>query len=82
MEYIYLFSEEVYDEYVTVNGWVLENLQKIPEVKDSFVYDNLSVEVSKVKDRRAEKVKIVVTPKADKQDEEQEKDNIFGFKSI
>lgn len=82
MEDIYLFSEEVYDEYVTVNGWVLENLQKIPEVKDSFVYDNLSVEVSKVKDRRAEKVKIVVTPKADKQDEEQEKDNIFGFKSI
>ena len=79
---LYMFPEDVYDEFVTVNGWVLENLQKVPEVKDKFTYDNLSVEVSKVKDRRAEKVKIIVTPKQAEDDDNssEEKEGIFGFK--
>ena len=60
IEDIYVFPEETYDDNVTVNGWVLENLQKMPEVGDTFDFANLSVEVLEVKDRRAEKVKLTV----------------------
>ena len=60
IEDIYVFPEQTYDENVTVNGWVLENLQKMPEVGDTFEFANLAVEVLEVKDRRAEKVKLTV----------------------
>lgn len=46
-------------QITTVNGWVMENTDKIPEVGDSFEYDCLSVTVESVEGRRADKIKIV-----------------------
>jgi CBS domain containing-hemolysin-like protein len=44
----------------TVNGWVMLNTDKIPEVGDSFDYDILNVQVMTVDGRRADKIKIIV----------------------
>ena len=65
---IYPFSDEVLDDNATVNGWVLDNLGKIPEVGDKFDFENLSVEVLKIDGRRASEIKLVVHPEDEEED--------------
>src|SRR5690625_1210516 len=36
----------------TVGGWVIEQLGRVPKQGDHFVYDNLSVTISKTNSRR------------------------------
>ena len=36
----------------TVGGWVLENLEKLPDEGDNFCFENLEVAVSKMEDKR------------------------------
>lgn len=60
LEDIHTFSDEVLDENATVNGWVLDNLGKIPEVGDEFEFENLSVKVIRVDGRRAAEIRLVV----------------------
>ncbi len=55
-------------EVTTVNGWVMEHTDKIPEVGDSFTYENLLLEVLSTDGKRADKIKVTVTP--------EEKDNV------
>lgn len=52
-------------DVTTVNGWVMENIDKIPEVGDKFIYHRLSAEVISVDGRRAEK--IVITDMGEKE---------------
>ena len=49
-------------EASSVNGWVMEQLGKIPEVGDLFIYGRLTVTVKKVQKRRAEVLEIVASP--------------------
>lgn len=42
----------------TLNGWIMENTDKIPEIGDSFDYKDLHFEVVETDGRRAEKVKV------------------------
>jgi len=56
------------DEVTTVNGWVMEHTDKIPEVGDSFDYRTLHVEVASVEGKRADKIRITVTPKEESDD--------------
>ena len=72
---IYPFSDEVLDDNATVNGWVLDNLGKIPEVGDTFDFDNLSVEVLKIDGRRASEIKLVVHPEEDEDEKDKDKDS-------
>jgi CBS domain containing-hemolysin-like protein len=44
----------------TVNGWVMENTFKIPEIGDSFEYENLNVVVLSVEGRRTDKIRITI----------------------
>lgn len=46
-------------DYVTVGGWVMEHLGKIPEVGDKFSYDGIEVTVEAVDGRHAEKIRMV-----------------------
>lgn len=48
-------------DVTTVNGWVMENTDKIPELGDSFTYCDIFVEVISLDGRRAEKIKIIHT---------------------
>lgn len=53
-----IYKEE--KDISTVNGWVMMNTDKIPEVGDSFKYENLTAEAVKVDGKRAEEIKITV----------------------
>ncbi|MDO4744820.1 MAG: transporter associated domain-containing protein [Clostridia bacterium] len=44
---------ELETDSATVGGWVTEMLEKIPEEKDSFTYQSLTVTVTKADERRA-----------------------------
>ncbi len=53
--------EDKKTDVTTVNGWVMEKTDKIPETGDNFDYENLHLEVTETDGRRAAKVKITVT---------------------
>ncbi|RGY96851.1 hemolysin family protein [Clostridium sp. AM58-1XD] len=54
-----LNKEEEFDS-TTVSGWIMELAGRIPKEGDSFRYQDLEAEVLKMKERRVEKVKIVL----------------------
>lgn len=70
---ICVFSDEELEANATVNGFVLDNLNKVPEVGDVFDYENFTFEVIKVDGRRAEEIKLVVNPKNDEDEDESPK---------
>ena len=70
LEDLHSFPDEVLEDNATVNGWVLDNLGKIPEVGDRFEFENLSVEVMKVEGRRAAEIRLKVNPIVDEDDGE------------
>lgn len=72
LENIFDFSDEVLANNATVNGWVLDNLGKIPEVGDKFDYENLSVEVISSNGRRAAEIKLTVHPVSDEDEDEED----------
>lgn len=47
-------------EVQTVSGWVMEELDRIPEVGDNFTYQNLTVSVLAMDEKRVEKVRIII----------------------
>ncbi len=71
---IHEFSDDVLDDNATVNGWVLDNLGKVPEVGDSFEYENLSVEVTETDGRRASQIKVVINPLPEEDEDDDDKD--------
>ncbi|MEE1356410.1 MAG: hemolysin family protein [Clostridia bacterium] len=46
-------------ESVSVGGWVIEQLCKIPEPGDSFSYENIDVTVTKVENRRIVEISVI-----------------------
>ncbi len=56
----------------TVGALVIESLAKIPEIGDSFDYENLHCEVTKTDGRRAVEIKVTVSPEEAEQDSENE----------
>ena len=52
-------------DYNTVSGWVLEQLEHIPKVGESFVYqDRMRVTVLEMEDQRITKLRVELLPKA------------------
>ena len=49
-------------ESVTVSGWVMEELGRIPNEGDVFTYENLTVEVTKTDYRHVLEIVITVDP--------------------
>ena len=49
-------------DVVTVSGWVTDELARIPEVGDTFQYENVSVRVLAMDGKRVEKIQVIVTP--------------------
>ena len=66
------FEIELDSPSTTLNGWITEQLSKIAENGDSFVYNNLSVTVLETDSHRASCVEVVILPKEqlEKADEE------------
>ncbi len=57
-------------EAITVGGWVMEILEKIPSTGESFTYQNLQVQVLKMMGRRIEQVEIILLPEESKDKKE------------
>ena len=57
-EYFGIHQEKT--EISTVNGWIMQNLDKIPEIDDTFTNGRLTALVMSVDGRRAEDIKITV----------------------
>ncbi len=53
-------------EAITVGGWVMEILERIPSTGESFTYQNLQVTVLKMMGRRIEQVEIIRLPEESK----------------
>ena len=47
----------------TVNGWVAEQLDRIPQTGDSFQFQDVSFLVTKAANNRAEEIRVKVAPK-------------------
>ena len=54
-----LNAEEEFESF-TVSGWVMELAERIPEEGDVLYYENMTITVMKMKDRRVEQVRIVL----------------------
>lgn len=54
-----LGGEEEFESF-TVSGWVMELAERIPEEGDVLYYENMTITVMKMKDRRGEQVRIVL----------------------
>ncbi len=65
------FDLEGEDDSVTVSGWVLDQLGKIPDVGDSFDYENLHVTVTETDNQRVVAINVRVVPE-DGEDEDEE----------
>jgi CBS domain containing-hemolysin-like protein len=57
-------------DFATVNGWVMEELGRIPVVGDEFTFKNLKVSVTSADTKRVMEVIIQVLPVESREDEE------------
>lgn len=58
-------------EVLTVSGWVMDVLGKIPEKGDEFQYENLKVKVLEMDAKRVEKIQIIIENEADRKEEKE-----------
>ena len=68
----YDIAEE--SELSTLGGWVVEKLDKLPEVGDTFTYENLKVTVTEIDSHRVAFVEIVKAEPSEA-DEEDKKES-------
>lgn len=64
------FDVEQDDETASISGWIMEQLDKVPEVGDSFVYDNLEIIVTETDYHRVEKIQVLVNEKTETEEDE------------
>ena len=64
------FGIEDQTENRSLGGWVMEKLDKIPEVADTFTFDNVTVEITETDSHRATYVRVTVVPVLEEQEEE------------
>ena len=57
-------------ESLSLGGWVMERLEKVPEVGDTFTYDRLTIKVTETDFHRVDYVEVICPPKMDDEDEE------------
>lgn len=55
-------------ESLSLGGWVMERLEKVPEVGDTFTYDRLTVKVTETDFHRVDYVEVVCLPKEEEEE--------------
>lgn len=65
-----LFHITAPTEASTINGWVIESIDKIPDVGDTFEFDNLTVTVTGAENQRATEVTIKVNFEKEPEEDE------------
>ena len=69
------FEIETESESTSLSGWIMEQMEEIPEGGETFKYENLTITVGKVDNHRITDVKVVCAPKEESEsDDESKKD--------
>lgn len=55
-------AEEEYD-FITVSGWVIHELEHIPQVNETFQFQNLKVTITKADQRKVLEIRVEILPK-------------------
>ena len=58
-------------EVLTVSGWVMDVLGKIPEKGDTFQYENMKVKVLEMDSKRVEKIQILIEKEKEEKEEKE-----------
>lgn len=64
------FEIETESESTSLSGWIMEQMEEIPEGGETLSYENLNITVDNVDNHRITEVKVVCTPKEDDSDKE------------
>jgi len=64
-----LVDKEIETEVVTVSGWVMNMLGTIPEIGNSFTYENLEITVVEMDGKRVEKIRMIVNEQEEDEEE-------------
>jgi len=70
-EFQEFFHVEIETECSTVNGWISEQLCKIPENDDAFEYENLYIRVVEIDSHRAKYAQVKILPKDEEEETEE-----------
>ena len=57
-EFCEFFDIEEESESANLSGWIIEKLDKIPELGDKFDFENLTITVAETDNRRIIKIKV------------------------
>ena len=68
-EFCDFFDLEIESDNITINGWIMEELDKIPACGDRFTYENLDITVIETDFRRVSAIEVV---RHDTEDEDEE----------
>lgn len=71
-EFCEFFGIEFDEETISVGGWVMKMLEKVPDENDSFVFDNLTITVTKLDNHRIDEITVLREPKEDPEENEEE----------
>ncbi len=63
------FDVETDSESVSLGGWIMDQMQRIPEKGDRFTYENLTITATETDDHRIEWVTVEVAPKEEQEEE-------------
>ena len=66
------FNIEADEETASISGWIMEQLDKVPEVGDVFDYENLHITVTETDYHRVEKIHVVVNEAEETEEEDEE----------
>lgn len=64
-------DHEKYEDVQTVGGWVIEEIGQIPNVGDNFIFDDLTIKITKTDFRRILEIEVLVDPNYIRQTEEE-----------
>lgn len=69
-DYFDIKDEET--DSVSVGGWVMENLGKMPEIGDEFVFENLNITVTEIDSHRITQLLVVIKEKEEEKDSDED----------
>ena len=72
-EFCEFFDLEIESDNITINGWIMEEMDKIPACGDKFSYENLDITVTETDFRRVSTIEVVRRERDDEDEEDTKK---------
>ena len=65
-----MLDEETESDSITVSGWVMEQIGRVPVEGDEFVYENLEVKVTSTDNQRVLEITVHKLPNEENSEDE------------